>query len=156
MGHGFLVCTRTVEGSTISTRSMGANDELPRSLLAELATRSRLNFTDSALNSSPLWNLTPLRSLTSHTVGATSFGSSVARAGTILRFASRSIRVSKIWAPTLEAGVSCWFIMSRVVGSTPWAMTTLPAGAAPAASGMDRAARTEMTVRQSFMRNLLE
>ena len=135
---------------------MGPNDELPRSLLAGLTSRSRLNLTDSALNSSPLWNLTPLRSLTSHTVGATSLGSSTARAGTILRFASRSTRVSKICAPTLEAGVSCWFIMSRVVGSTPWAMTTLPAGAAPAARGTDRAARTEMTVRHSFMQSLLE
>ena len=75
--------------------------------------RSRLNFTDSALNSSPLWNFTPLRSLTSHAVGATSFGISVASAGTILRFWSRSTSVSKICAPTFDAGLSCWFAMSR-------------------------------------------
>ena len=33
---------------------------------------------------------------------------------------------------TFPAGVSWWFIGSRVVGSTPWAMTTLPWGAADA------------------------
>ena len=36
---------------------------------------------------------------------------------------------------TFPAGVSWWFIGSRVVGSTPWAMTTLPCGAAEAATG---------------------
>ena len=67
----------------MSTFSMGRKFELARS---PVFTRSRLNFTDSALNSSPLWNLTPRRSFTSHVVGATSFGSSAASAGTILRF----------------------------------------------------------------------
>src|SRR6266481_9831715 len=89
-GHGFLVWIFTVYGSTTSTRSMGANDEEPRSLLAGLMSRSRLNFTESALKSSPLWNLTPLRSLISQIVGATSFGSSAASAGTIFRLWSRS------------------------------------------------------------------
>src|SRR6266508_1065025 len=70
-GHGFLVWIRTVYGSTISTRSIGANDEAPRSLLPGLIRRSRLNLTDSASKSSPLWNLTPFRSLNSQTVGAT-------------------------------------------------------------------------------------
>ena len=37
-------------------------------LALPLARRSSVNFTDSALKSSPLWNLTPLRSLTSHVV----------------------------------------------------------------------------------------
>ena len=83
IGHGLLVCTRTVYGSTMSTFSMGRKFELARS---PDFTRSRLNFTDSALKSSPLWNLTPWRSFTSHVVGATSFGSSAASAGTILRF----------------------------------------------------------------------
>jgi hypothetical protein len=50
----------------MSTFSMGRKFELARS---PVLTRSRLNFTDSALNSSPLWNLTPRRSLTSHVVG---------------------------------------------------------------------------------------
>ena len=44
-----------------------------------------LNLTESALKSSPLWNLTPRRSLNSQTVGATSFGISAASAGTSLR-----------------------------------------------------------------------
>src|SRR4029450_8878077 len=76
VGHGFFVWTRTVYESTISTRSMGPYDGEPRSLLAGLARRSRLNFTDSASNVSPLWNFTPRRSLNSQVVGATSFGSS--------------------------------------------------------------------------------
>src|SRR5262245_27233281 len=36
----------------------------------------------------------------------------------------------------LPAGVSWWFMGSSVVGSTPWAMTTLPCGAANDASGI--------------------
>jgi hypothetical protein len=40
-----------------------------------------LNFTDSAVNSSPLWNLTPLRSLNSQVVGATDPGISAASIG---------------------------------------------------------------------------
>ena len=97
IGHGFLVWIRTVYGSTISTRSIGAKDDEPRSLLAGLTRRSRLNFTDSALKSSPLWNLTPRRSLNSHVVGATSFGISAASAGTSLRLWSRSSSDSNIW-----------------------------------------------------------
>ena len=64
-GHGFLVWIFTVYGSTISTRSIGAKDVEPRSLLAGLTRRSMLNLTESALKSSPLWNLTPRRSLKS-------------------------------------------------------------------------------------------
>ena len=81
-GHGFFVWIFTVNWSTISTRSIGAKDVEPRSLLAGLTRRSRLNFTDSAVKSSPLWNLTPLRSLNSQVVGATSLGISAASAGT--------------------------------------------------------------------------
>ncbi len=98
-------------------------------------TRSRLYFADSALKSSPLWNFTPRRSLTSQVVGATSFGSSAASAGTIFRFGSRSTSVSNRWVATMEAGASCWFMVSSVVGSTPWAMTTLPCGAASPRTG---------------------
>ena len=90
VGHGFLVCTRTVYGSTISTRSIGAKKVAPRSFPWPPARRSRLHFADSASKSSPLWNLTPLRSLTSQVVGPTSFGISVASAGTTLRLWSRS------------------------------------------------------------------
>src|SRR3989442_826840 len=78
VGHGFLVCTRIVYGSTISTRSIGAKKVAPRSFPCPPARRSRLHFADSASKSSPLWNFTPLRSLTSHVVGATSFGISLA------------------------------------------------------------------------------
>ena len=90
VGHGFLVCTRIVYGSTISTRSIGAKKVAPRSFPCPPARRSRLHFADSASKSSPLWNFTPLRSLTSHVVGATSFGISVASEGTTLRPGSRS------------------------------------------------------------------
>src|SRR5439155_876884 len=43
--------------------------------------------------------------------------------------------MSKMWRPRFDAGVSDWFIMSSVVGSTPCAMTTWPAGAADAPRG---------------------
>ena len=139
VGHGFLVWTFTVWESTISTRSMGAKNEEPRSL--PWATRSRLNFTDSALKSSPLENFTPLRSLISHTAGATFLGISTASAGTILRLGSRSTSVSQMLAARFEAGVSDWFMVSRVVGSTPWAMTIFPVGAAPAIGGASVSSR---------------
>src|SRR5256885_10923793 len=93
VGHGLFVCTRIVWGSTISTDSIGLKFDEAR--IFGSFTRSMLNFADSALNSSPLVNLTPLRSLTSHVVGATSFGISVASPGMILRFGSRSHNVSK-------------------------------------------------------------
>src|SRR5438105_13910061 len=87
VGQGLPVCTRIVYGSTTSTVSIGLKFDEARSFGS--FTRSMLNLADSALNSSPLWNLTPLRSLTSHVVGATSFGISVASAGMILRLGSR-------------------------------------------------------------------
>src|SRR5262249_34590806 len=105
VGHGLVVCTRIVYGSTISTDSIGLKFDDARSLGS--FTRSRLNFADSALKSSPLVNLTPLRSFTSHMVGATSFGISVARPGMILRFASRSHSVSKMCDAMIDAGDSC-------------------------------------------------
>jgi hypothetical protein len=92
IGQGLEVWTRTRYGSTISTRSMGRKFELPR--MDGSFARSRLNFTASALNSSPLWNFTPLRSLISHTCGDTRPGSSSARAGTSFRSALRSTSVS--------------------------------------------------------------
>src|SRR5262247_4043829 len=150
-GHGFLVWIRTVYVSTISTRSIGAKEDEPRSLLAGLMSRSTLNFTDSAVKSSPLWNLTPLRSLNSHVVGATSCGISAASAGTSLRLRSRSRSDSNIWAPTFEAGCSCWFVMSRVVGSTPCTITTLPSGAAATATGQRMMQSRTTSMRQWLM-----
>ena len=88
VGQGLTVWTRTVAGSTISTRSMSLKFEAPR-IFGSLA-RSRLNFTESALKSSPLWNFTPRLSLISHTWGEISFGSSAASAGTIFKLGSRS------------------------------------------------------------------
>src|SRR5207245_8825867 len=111
VGHGLAVCPRIVYGSTTSTDSMGRKFDDARSLGS--LTRSMLNFADSALKSSPLWNLTPLRSLTSHVVGATSFGISVARAGMILRFGSRSQSVSKMCAAMIDAGDSCGCMVSN-------------------------------------------
>src|SRR2546425_3793514 len=43
VGHGFLVCTRIVYGSTISTRSIGAKKVAPRSFPCPPARRSRLH-----------------------------------------------------------------------------------------------------------------
>src|SRR3989440_9438117 len=148
VGHGLLVCTRIVYGSTTSTDSIGLKFDDARSLGS--LTRSRLNFAASALKSSPLVNLTPLRSLTSHVVGATSFGVSVASPGMILRFGSRSHIVSKMCEPMIDAGDSCWVMISSVVGSTPCAITTLPAGAAAAAArgSSTNAATTAVTLRQ--------
>src|SRR6059036_3426973 len=97
VGQGFFVCTRIVYGSTISTRSIGAKKVEPRSLPCPCPNRSRVNLAESALNSSPLWNLTPLRSLTSQADGGMNLGISVARLGTIFRLGSRSYSVSKMW-----------------------------------------------------------
>src|SRR2546426_3267692 len=155
VGQGFLVWTRIVYGSTISTRSIGAKNVAPRSLPCPWARRSRVNFAESALKSSPLWNLTPLRSLTSHADGGTNFGISAARAGTIFRFGSRSYNVSKMWRPTFDAGVSDWFAMSSVVGSTPCASTILPAGAALDATGHRSVAINATAIRQ-IIGSLLE
>src|SRR3990170_2899925 len=48
-----------------------------------------------------------------------------------------------------DAGVSCWFMASSEVGSTPWAMTTLPSGAAQPAPG---AARTTSAAAKAAQR----
>ena len=79
IGHGALVWIRTVKGSTTSTwlsgRERGGAAELELGIHQPL----HLNFTASPSNGSPLWNFTPGRSLNSHTVGDTSFGSSAQR-----------------------------------------------------------------------------
>src|SRR5881397_3603184 len=156
VGQGFLVWTRIVYGSTISTRSIGAKKVAPRSLPCPWARRSSVNFAESALKSSPLWNFTPLRSFTSHADGGTNFGTSAARLGTIFRFGSRSYNVSKMWRPTFDAGLSDWLAMSSVVGSTPCARTTLPAGAAPAATGDRSTTSAAVAIFDATIRSLLE
>src|SRR4029434_1500104 len=136
---------------------MGPNDDDPRSLLAGLASRSRLNFTDSASKVSPLWNFTPFRSLISHVVGAASLGSSVANSGTRTKLWSRATSMSNIWAPTFDAGCSDWFIVSSVLGWRRCARTSLLAGAATAATGIRRRVVTTATAlrRHWLMRGLL-
>ncbi len=67
--------------------------ELTVALVSGLIARSRVNLTDSALKSSPLWNLTPLRRLNCQVVGSTRFQDS-ARAGTRLPAWSRAVRPS--------------------------------------------------------------
>jgi len=52
VGHGLAVCTRIVYGSTTSTDSIGLKFDDAR--IFGSFTRSRLNFADSALKSSPL------------------------------------------------------------------------------------------------------
>jgi hypothetical protein len=151
IGHGALVCTRTVIASTISTRSMGENGGDPRSLSLGSTSRSRLNFTASASIGSPLWKRTPLRSLNSHVVGATSFGISAASAGRTTSWSSRSSRVSKTLRASTPAGVSWWFMGSSVVGSTPWAITTVPEGAAAATPGTPADRISRMMRRQPGM-----
>src|SRR5215813_2479267 len=142
---------RTVRASTISTWLKGAKGGAPRILFFGSTRRSRLNFTASASTGSPFWNFTFGRSLNSHTVGATSFGISLASAGCILSSASRSSSVSKMLRQTLPAGVSWWFMGSSVVGSTPWAMTTLPCGAPHDGSGMAAIRATVSASRSQVM-----
>ena len=147
MGHGALVWMRTVYGSTTSAWPSGAHGVAPRSFSLASAMRSTVNFTASASNASPLWNLTPLRSLNSQTVGATFLNDS-ARPGTILRSASRSSSVSNMLMARFAAGVSWWFCGSSVVGSTPWATTTVPFGCA-SASATDPMSRPKTAIRAS-------
>src|SRR3989442_12888570 len=72
VGHGLAVCTRIVNGSTTSTDSMGGKFDDARSLGS--LTPSMLNFADSALKSSPIGNLTPMRMLPSHLACPARFG----------------------------------------------------------------------------------
>ena len=69
-GNGLSVTRWIVSGSTIRTSLIARM--LPYlgrpSLRAGSRTRSKENLTSSAVSSSPLWNLTPLRSLNSQTV----------------------------------------------------------------------------------------
>ena len=93
VGNGLLVTIRTVNVSTTSTEV--TSRKLPAWRLPSLGSRRRsmLNFTASASSSSPLWNLTPLRSLNSHVVGFTIFHDSASH-GVILRSSSRKSSVS--------------------------------------------------------------
>ena len=71
-GSGTLVWKRTVKGSTISTCSMVLNQPFCGDLKSGRWMRSAENFTAVASKASPLWNFTPCRSFTSHTLSLTS------------------------------------------------------------------------------------
>src|SRR6266567_9379803 len=73
MGSGMRVVMRTVCGSTAWTSwpKLGGHVSLASVFSLEVMARSMVNLTDSAVNSSPLWNLIPRRSFTSHVVGFT-------------------------------------------------------------------------------------
>ncbi|OQB99672.1 MAG: hypothetical protein BWX79_03072 [Alphaproteobacteria bacterium ADurb.Bin100] len=62
-GLSSLLITTTVCSSTTPTRSIEANVRLSLLVLFSPAARSKENLTVEALNGSPFWNFTPLRSL---------------------------------------------------------------------------------------------
>src|SRR5438552_8926394 len=127
---------------------MGGRCGVPRSWRLGSSRRSGLNLTAAACTGSPLWKLAPGLSLNSHTVGDTSRGSSRASMGWIFSSWSRSSRVSNRFRHTLPAGDSWWFMGSRVLGSTPWAMVILPDGPAEAREG-SRAEATASAIKDT-------
>ena len=62
-GSGFFILITTVSASGVAISAMLWNRLLSLLVLAGAADRSNENFTVSAFNGSPFWNLTPLRSL---------------------------------------------------------------------------------------------
>ena len=74
--------------------------------------KSKVALTDCALNGSPLWNFTPLRSSNSHVVSSIAF-QEVARAGAILSFSSRVSNGSNIKGRTMAIVV----LMVVAIGS---------------------------------------
>src|SRR3989304_5638703 len=123
---------RTVDSSTTSTDLIQV--KLPRigDFWSGLSTRSKENLTLSALNGSPLWNLTPFRRRSSHVSGLTLFTDSARCGAGFQVFVSRVRSVSK----------TCWLMMipmravcmcgSCVGVSEAIATVTRPRGAAAA------------------------
>ena len=68
-GSGFLVTMRTVYGSGVSIRSMVFRIVLVATLAFGSYDRSKVNLTSAEVSRSPLWNLTPWRSLNCQVVG---------------------------------------------------------------------------------------
>src|SRR3990170_6204071 len=124
---------RTVCSSTTSTDLIQV--KLPRigDFCSGFSTRSNENFTLSAPNGSPLWNLTPLRSLSSQVSGLTPFTDS-ARWGTGCHvLVSRASRGSKrCWCMMMPMRSVC-MCGSCVEASEASATVTRPLGAASAA-----------------------
>ena len=97
------VCLSTALISTIG-RTKNANDA---GLLGTLGTRLNVAMTSSAVNSWPLWNLTPLRSLISHSRSFNALQDS-ARPGCMRWASSCLISVSKTCRLRLLFGVRLW------------------------------------------------
>src|SRR5688500_6397803 len=96
-GYGDVVWTRTLCVSTTSTALIASWLPFCWLFCSGLITRSQFHLTTSALNGSPLWNLTSLRSSTSQVVGELGV-QEVARWGTIrFVFGSRTPRLSLAW-----------------------------------------------------------
>ena len=87
-GKGLSVTIWTVSGATIFTSLMARTLPYCGDFLVWSMTRSKEYFTSSAVRGSPLWNLTPRRSLNSHTVSETAF-QDVARDGSYSSLAFR-------------------------------------------------------------------
>src|SRR5688572_21707966 len=96
-GYGDVVWTRTLCSLITSTPLIASWFPFCWLFWSGLITRSQLYFTASALNGSPLWNLTSLRSSSSQAVGVAGV-QEVARWGTIrLVLGSRTPRLSLTW-----------------------------------------------------------
>src|SRR6478609_3328448 len=131
----------------MSTRSMVLKKAADWDFSSGLTTRWRVNLTASPLKSSPLWNLTPLRSLNCIVVSLTRFHDSARTGVIVLRSSEYRISGSKMWCPTESVVEWLHFMMSsELIGlplpiitltfdgpGLPWAGAAWPAGAAVAA-----------------------
>jgi hypothetical protein len=109
--------------------------------------RSRLYFTDSALKSSPLWNLTALAQLDLPRGGRDEPAAAPPPGRHDLQVWSRSTRVSKMWwPPPTRAFRPCvsWCFFRAWWGPRPAAITKpLPSGACGGTRGRQRRQRGE-------------
>src|SRR6185503_4702560 len=146
IGSGTLVTMRTVRGSTIDTSwpNDGGHVSLDRVLSFEWMARSMVNLTHSALNSSPLWNLMPLRSLISHVFGLRFFTDSASSGLISMVWGSRVSRPSPIrlmieplsternWCGSIVSGVDGYPMVT--LGFLAWARAVTGCSAASAAA----------------------
>ena len=97
-GAGAPVVMRKVSGSTISSAVICRVTSVKGDgLFGTLAARSKVKTTSSAVKGEPSWNLTPGRSLNSHTVSLSVF-QETARPGIGSCLSSLAISGSKMWA----------------------------------------------------------
>src|SRR3990170_6464638 len=90
--------------------------------------------TSSAFKFSPLWNLTPLRSLKRQVVGLTCSQLSASRPLSSLVLGSRSTMRSQTLKPIIKTCLLLAFSDSRLSGSAPMTTTILPVGVGPLAA----------------------